>query len=733
MLSQITFSQSTKEINVAYDQFLELEFEDPKSAHKQLMHGLEMSKEIKDAELTGIGFKYLSWYYEDMEDNNTSLQYVDSCIFYTEKTGDKIELVNAYNQKGNLLSNLALLDSSLIWYQKALQIASENDDNLGIAKVANNIALVYTDQGEYLSAIDYYHLSIEKSELIDDIQSVGDAYNNLGSLFTQIEDYEQALEYHNKAYIIRQDSDDPLKLSSVLLNMGRVHLTQGNYESARSHFFQSLAIDLRLDDLGGVALNYNNIGLTHFREKELDSAIFYYEASLKIRKELNDPFGLALTYNNIGEYYIEMGQTGKAISNCRESYDISSRLNLPYEQLASCECLYKAYEQSNDLGRAYKFLKESVELEEKLNSEEKNKQLTKKEMEFVFHYKELEDSLKQAELLAEKEYQIKSAQIEKDQLSAQKRSQLWLFSVIGCSLVVIGGIIYWQLRRQRKQNQIIKEKNAFIQHQKEEIDQSIAYAQKIQDTALPSKILDNLFDDTLLIYLPRDIVSGDFYWLENTDKHAYFAVADCTGHGIPGAFISMMGTILLNEIYNSKQIHKPGEVLDELNRLVQLTLMSRTGKQMKDGMDIAFCRFDRENLILEYAGANNPCWIISKSMELLVNGEKMLPDLQEQANLFEIKADKKPVGKYIGEQRSFNTNIIQLSKGDQVYLFSDGYADQFGGERGKKFKYKPFKELLIETSLLSGEKQNEAVIKAFNDWKRDYEQIDDVCILGVKV
>lgn len=720
-------SQDRSDISDAYDYFLEYEFDQPDSAYQELSSGLSNALELGDPDLIALGYKYLSWHYQDFEDNQNALRCIDSCIHYSTISNDKTQLINAYNQKGNLLSDIALLDTSLYWYEKGLILAKEINDQEGVAKIYNNMALVYVDQGDYLSAINFYHESIKVSESIKDLQSVADAYNNLGSLFTQIEDFEQAMSYHQKAYEIRKLEDDPMKMSSVILNIGRIYLAQDNCDSARSYFFQSLKFDKSIDDLDGVALNYNNIGLTHFLQNHLDSALFYYEASLAIRIEIEDPFGMALSYNNIGEYYNKMRKPDRAVENCSKSYQITTEKNLPYERLYACQCLYQAYEQKNELNTAYKYLKESVELEELLNSESDNKELTKNEMQFVFHYQALEDSLKQAEV-------IHSAELEKDKLAAEKRSQLYMFFIVGFFLVLIGVLIYVQLRKQKTKNQLIKEQHTFIQEQKHEIDQSISYAQKIQDTALPSKNLFNLFGDSFLLYLPRDVVSGDFYWLEDDDRYVHFAVADCTGHGIPGAFISMMGTILLNEIYNSKKLSEPGEILDELNRLVQLTLMSRTGEQMKDGMDISFCRFDKHTHILEYAGANNPVWIISDSTELYINGESSSPGITAVSkHLYEIKAQKQPIGKYADTGRSFQTQRIQLKKGDMVYLFSDGYADQFGGKQGKKFKYKQLKELLLTVCEMPGTDQKNEVLKSFTDWKGNFDQIDDVCLMGVRV
>lgn len=213
----------------------------------------------------------------------------------------------------------------------------------------------------------------------------------------------------------------------------------------------------------------------------------------------------------------------------------------------------------------------------------------------------------------------------------------------------------------------------------------------------------------------------------------FFSVADCTGHGIPGAFISMIGTILLNEIHNSKSIYLPNEILNELNRLIQLSLTNISGNQMKDGMDISFCTLDKNTKTLRYAGANNPVWIVSKSASLKVNEKLIEPSVSSTRQLFEIKADKQPIGKYMDQQIPFTLHTIQLTEGDEVFLFSDGFADQFGGEKGKKFKYKPFKRLLLELSGLSCDQQKETIIRTYKEWKGKNEQVDDICIIGLKV
>ncbi len=735
--------QSSKEVEALYDSFLELEFEDSDLAKSKLDEGLSMARKLQDKSLIAFGHKYTAWYYDDVFEDELSMLHVDSSIHYFTLAGDKEELGNAYNFKGNLLSDIALLDSSLVFYFKALDIATEMNDYDGMNKVSNNIGLVYADLGEYLTAIDYFHQSIDLSKSQKDDESLGDVYNNIGSLFTSIEDYEQAMTYHKMALEIREKSDDPVRLSSVLLNIGRIHLTLAEYEMARSYFNQSLTIDEGLEDLEGIALNYNNIGLTYFLDDQLDSAKKYYDLSLAYRLELDDPFGLVMSYNNLGEYYNKIKDYKKAITHCKKAYDIASESKMPYEKVVSCNCLSIAYDKTGQINLAYQYLKEYLELEEFLSTEKNQKELTKNEMQYVFHYQNLEDSLRRAELQSQKDaavaLQIKQSELEREQALSEKRNQLFLFVLVGLFLIALAAILFNGYKKQKRKTQLIHEKNEFIRHQKSEIDQSIEYARLIQQTSLPSLELTHLFKSAFLFYQPRDGVSGDFYWLEDTEEHSFFAVADCTGHGIPGAFISMMGTILLNEIYNSKLLREPNEILDELNRLVELTLLGREGKQMKDGMDIAFCRLDKKEKVLHFSGANNPLWIISEKDTLTDSKNGMAQDPVQAnlslgtKNLFEIKADKQPIGKYADVQKKFTKHSLSLSENDEIYIFTDGFPDQFGGPEGKKYKYKPFKQFLLSLAQKSASDQYKNMSQEFESWKGDLEQIDDVCIIGVRL
>lgn len=262
-----------------------------------------------------------------------------------------------------------------------------------------------------------------------------------------------------------------------------------------------------------------------------------------------------------------------------------------------------------------------------------------------------------------------------------------------------------------KQKEIIEEKNKHI-------TDSIIYAKRIQRAILPpEEIFSAYLKSSFVLYKPKDIVSGDFYWIERKEKKILFAVVDCTGHGVPGAFMSIIGYNGLNQIVNEYNITQPAEILNRLNSIISNTLKQHADhSKIRDGMDISVCCIDLDSNKLEFAGANNPIFILR-------NG-----------NVMEVKADKHPIGNFVGEKEFHFTNKeIELFSDDQIYLFSDGYADQFGGPRGKKFKYTQFRDLLLQHRNKSMRQQKEILDALFEEWRGDLEQIDDVCVIGVRI
>lgn len=268
-----------------------------------------------------------------------------------------------------------------------------------------------------------------------------------------------------------------------------------------------------------------------------------------------------------------------------------------------------------------------------------------------------------------------------------------------------------------KQKEEIEVKTKELEILFKQVTDSIHYARRIQDAILPpNNLVKSILPESFVLYKPKDIVSGDFYWIDRKGDWAYFAAVDCTGHGVPGAFMSIVGYNLLKDILKTTDRNEPAVIMDIMNDGVAHTLHTSTSdEQTKDGMDMTLCALNYKTMELQYAGAFNPLYIVRGN------------------ELMQYKANKFPVGMYVGAKQNFTNNRIQLQKGDTIYIFSDGYADQFGGPKGKKFMAGNFRNLLIETSKLPIEAQHGMLNKTIEEWRGNLEQVDDMLVIGVRV
>ena len=287
-----------------------------------------------------------------------------------------------------------------------------------------------------------------------------------------------------------------------------------------------------------------------------------------------------------------------------------------------------------------------------------------------------------------------------------------IFFILGLLLTFLIGFYFLKINREYES--IIIHQKELMEIKNKEITDSITYAKRIQSAILPSaSLLNEVLPNSFVLYLPKDVVAGDFYWVEKKAGNILFAVADCTGHGVPGAMISVVCHNALNRAVREFNLIDPAKILDKARDII-IEEFEKSEEDIKDGMDISLCSLNIKTRELLWAGANNPLWIVRK--------EKII----------EIKADKQPIGKY-SEKKPFHQHSIFLKEEDLLYIFTDGYQDQFGGDKGKKFKAAKMKELLLSLHELSLKDQKDQISKTFSDWKGKLEQIDDVCIMGIKI
>ncbi|MBX7095630.1 MAG: tetratricopeptide repeat protein [Flavobacteriales bacterium] len=580
-------------------------------------------------------------------------------INYDEGYGQSlINLGDVHYYKGDY-------DLSVDYSLQAVSFYEKKKDYLGIAAVENNLGAVYYAQGKIKEALIHYSRSVEHYAKINDRSGIARVQNNIGNLYFSTDDLENALLYYEKSLALKQEMNDRDGIAMSLNNIGNVYGTKGDFEKSRDYFIRSMKISEELNDIYAVAMTMNNIGLLYQMEGDTTEALIYMRRSLKKAESIHALDLEKDAWISISELYQEHGRYKQALES------------------------YKKY----------------IQVKDSLLDEQTRKNI---------------DDLK-AKYESEKQAQVIENQTE--EISREKKFNNLLSVVIVLGIVFAVYLVYSNIQR-RKANQLLRDQKHVIQITNDELSEknknitdSILYASRIQQAMLPpSAYIKTNFPDSFVYFSPKDIVSGDFYWMENSGKEILFAVADCTGHGVPGAFMSVAGSNLLTESVTQHHLTNPGLILDEINRgLAKMLHQDSNDEMVRDGMDIALCAFDKEKHLLRFSGAFNPLWIIRGS------------------EIMEYRGDKYPVGAYVDKYEvKFSTTEIQLLPGDTLYIFSDGYSDQFGGEHGKKLKDSNFKKILLSVQHLPMAEQMEFIRTSFQQWKGDLEQIDDVCVMGIR-
>ncbi|MCW9021197.1 MAG: tetratricopeptide repeat protein, partial [Flavobacteriales bacterium] len=534
-----------------------------------------------------------------------------------------------------------------------------------------------------------------------------------------------------KSLELKEKIKETSSISTILGNIGIVYHDQNNFDKALEYYQKGLAVDKKYNNKYGISRHLGNIGLAYEDKKDLKKALDHYFEALKIDEELNNKIGIGYQKSYIGNLYMLLDNYKKSEKYLKESYQISKEIGSLEVLKSSTGKLSELYEKNNKKELAFDFYKLFIQYRDSLLNEENTKASIEKEMQYLYEKKSVADSL-----AYEKEKALSKAEIakQKAELKMKKNQQYALFG--GLFLIILfSGFMYNRFRVTNKQKQIIESQKIVVEQKNTEIVDSIKYAKRIQNAILPAdELLKQQLKDSFILYHPKDIVSGDFYWLEKHEDQILFAAADCTGHGVPGAMVSVVCANSLSKALLEDKEFSPAKILNKTKQLV-VDHFEKSGEDVKDGMDIALCslKFQAQNsklkevsnlkpetaAILQYAGANNPLYIISKNTEGI-------------AKLNEIKPNKQPIGKYF-RQELFTNHEIELQKGDTIYVFTDGYADQFGGPKGKKMMYKPFKELLLSIYDKPMEEQKEILNQYFQNWKGSLEQVDDVCVIGVRI
>jgi tetratricopeptide (TPR) repeat protein len=596
------------------------------------------------------------------------------------------------------------------YFLKALKITGEIGDKKDEALNLGDLGNVFDRQGNYPQALDYDLRALKITEEISDRPGQARNLINIGNIYDKQNDYSKALEYQLKALNIEKETGNKKLEAATLSNIGNVYGAQGNYSKALDYYLDALKIEDVIGKNQLKAINLGNIGNVYRLQKDYPKAIEYYEEALKIRNEIGDKNGVAIDIGNMGVLYTKTGKFKDAEEYLKKAIGIDSTVGDLDELRQFEESLSQLYDTTKRYKDAIVYYRKAMVLKDTLFNADKNKALTRNELTYEFEKKQAIE---------------KAEQDKKDAVAeADKRKQTiisWSVSVGLILVIVFAGFILRSLRITSKQKLDIESKNKVIEEKNKDIVDSINYAKRLQDAILPPlNLIKQYFPESFLLYKPKDIVAGDFYWMEKVGDTILIAAADATGHGVPGALVSVVCSNALNRTVKEFKITEPGKILDKVRELVFETFSHKDPIEkeseidVQDGMDISLCCINTKTDELQWSGAHN-------SLLYIHNKE-----------IKEVEADKQAIGK-VENPFPFTTHNLKLQKGDILYLFTDGYADQFGGPKGKKLQYKQFQENLLTNSNLPLAQQKQELDKWFEEWKGSQQQIDDVLVMGIRV
>ena len=616
--------------------------------------------------------KALSVITENLGEYDLSIEYLEKSLPYLDSKTETKDIVKWYNSLSYIYSNKGNNKTALDYGFKGLLLSEKNNNDKGICGSLKTIAYIYSIQGKHTLSLPYYERIIKIREKNKDYTYIVDDYNNIANALDELGKSKEALEYLMKA----------LKYSREIKN------------------------------LRNEAMTLNNLAYFYIDKEQTLKGLDYSLQSSKIRQKIGDYEGQAKSLNTISVCYAKSSNYTESIKVAKEGLLMAKKLGHISMIRDFNQLLYENYSLTNDFKQALDFHIEYIKYKDSLMNLDVANQFNELETKYGTEKKDAENKLLQTE----------------NQLSNKtiKQQKIITYFIIGGLLIVsvLAFFIFKGLKKQRKANEIISNQKIIVEHQKhlveekhKEITDSINYAERIQRALLANKkILDENLTDYFILFKPKDVVSGDFYWSTTLSNHHFVLVtADSTGHGVPGAIMSIVNIASLKETV-IQGITSPDLILNETRRLI-INNLKNDGSQEggKDGMDASLLSFDFKTNTLFCACANNPIWII-RGVELI-----------------EIKSDRMPIGKHDKDQTPFTLHTISLQKGDVVYALTDGFPDQFGGKDGKKFKSRQLQEILLSIVQEPMNTQKQKLNAIFESWKGDLEQVDDVTIVGIRI
>lgn len=639
-------------------------------------------------------------------------------------------------------------DSSIYFYELALKIAQNSPEamaNNGKLKTKflryqavsyRYIGIIYRTKGLFDKAIKNYLKALKIAEKLKDKELTGIIYVNIGNVLYEQKSYSKASWYYKKSLNIDRELGHKVGISEGYMCLSRNYLAQKHYSTAMSYSQKALKIATEINYKNGLPFCYSNIGLIHEGQKEYDEALISYQKALTVANEIEDLNAVASIYSYLANLHLVMVDDPnfkkidrdynlkKVLEYGDKGYKLAIILKSFSLQNSIAKCMQKANAKLGRYEEALKYADIFIATNDSIFQENKIRVTAELELKYKSKNSQLE-----IEKLA------KDSELQQSKINKQK---IVLYFMIGVSILIFTFLILLlRLFKQKKnanlaiisqrdeivnQHEKLVYQNKLMLEQSNLITDSINYAKRIQQVIYPSHdYLTELLGEHFVLLKAKDIVSGDFYWATRVNDYVIVAVADCTGHGVPGALMSMLGMSNLNEIVRQRAVNNAEQILELLRSLI-IEALNQKGdtEEQKDGLDIALCVINVKTLEMQYSGAYLPCIIVKN----------------ETKELIKLSGNNMPIGIH-PEMKNFESQTIQLQKGDTIYLMSDGYQDQFGGPNNRKFLPKNVMKVLSKISDHPMEKQKEILQTTIENWMNnngtDCEQTDDITVLGFKI
>jgi serine phosphatase RsbU (regulator of sigma subunit) len=684
-----------------------------------------------------------------------------------KKEKDSLNLLKLKSIQLRAYSNMFVFYRKMNTFLKAIDLHSNiyNDidkyqEDISKARFYSDYAEIFVETGKIKSAISYYNKARDIFQKINDTEGLAGSYYNMGKIMYWQEEYEKSIVFAENALETLKSSKNVI-LSSYCFNLiANSYSSIANkieskseqdsmYELGVKYYLFSLKIKEEYNDIGAQVITLNNLASIEYTKKDYDAALDYLEKSLKLSIKLKDDRLITNTYITFASVYISQEKYDEALFYANNAYILSKNIdNMNFRKHAS-KYLNEIYKNKNDYKKALEYYEVYTRLKDSTMNKEFVAKVLENEQNFEYKKKHIADSIRHTQ---EAEFFQLELQKKEAQIDQKKVTRNWLFTAI-IFLAIVSFSIYRNYKNQYKarkalasKNIQIKKQNEILEEQKQELNDtnkslskayqdkvdSIKFAKKIQATTFPTnESIQKALPESFIVYKPLDIVSGDFYWVSEIDNKITIAVGDSTGHGVPGAFMSILGIAILKERVNSNKSLIAADILDDVRESMIETLRQYSRENVEEhyGMDLGIIIYDKQKQKIQYSGAFTPLYIVRNPNELKDNSEMFT----------KVKGDKMPISLY-PKMDPYTNHEFDLNKGDMFYMFTDGTTAQHGGDNAKKLGSKLFADKLIEVSLLPIDEQKKHIEKFISDWKvhinpgtgEHFLQTDDITILGVR-